>query len=101
MSFGGALPDTITERFNRFHEDNPQVANDLERMAREWFAAGNRRVSVQMLWEVLRWVKGAQGVKTEEPYRLNDNFRGRYARLLIARNPEWADRINTRELRTA
>lgn len=89
---------TLQAAFERFHEANPQVYAKLQELAVEWLA-NHRKVGVGMLWEVMRW---QLGVKTDGvPYRLNNDYRSRYARLLLAEHPEWEDRIETRVLRAA
>lgn len=90
---------TIAERFDAFHAANPWVADVLEQMTTARLAAGNRKVGVGMLFEVLRWQAGF--VTVGDDFRLNNNYRSRYARLLIDRHPEWADVFETRELRAA
>lgn len=89
---------TIAERFAAFHAANPWVADALERLARDWLAAGHPRVGVKALWEVLRWQYGRT---TGSPFKADNNFTSHYARLLIERHPEWADAIETRALRAA
>lgn len=91
---------SIEASFREFHSDNPHVADRLEDMAAVWFRAGHDVVGIGMLWEALRWVEGTQTL-SEDAYRLNNNFRSHYARLLLERHPEWAGRIKTRELRAA
>lgn len=88
----------LDARFDHFHAENPQVADQLETLAAQWLAAHDR-VGMKMLWEVLRWQTGlaATGAK---PYRLNNSFTSRYARVLIGRRPAWNGRILTRELRS-
>lgn len=89
---------TATERFEAFHRANPWVARELERLADELVAAGAARFGVKLLIERLRWdwTKATKGDK----WRLNNNHTSRYARLLIERRPDFADRIETRDLRT-
>jgi len=89
---------TIGERFTAFHEANLHVADALESLAATWLAH-HSRVGVKALFERLRWEAGIQTNATD--YRLNNNFTSHYARLLIDRNPTWADAINVRELRAA
>ena len=98
------LPDyepelTIAERFALFHAANPQVADLLEHLAREWFAAGHAKVGVKALAERARWESGLS--TSGSLWKINNSFVSHYARLLIERNPQWADRINLRELRAA
>ena len=90
---------TIEERFDAFHAANPQVADALEHYAEQWLAAGHRRVGVKALVERLRWESGVQ--THGDAYRINNSLVSHYARLLIARRPEWADAIETRTLRAA
>jgi len=94
---GGDAP-SLQEQFERFHQDNPRVYTVLEQLARRWLA-GHSQVGIGMLWEVMRWQLGVETNTTD--YRLNNNHRSRYARLLLAEHPEWAGRIKTRELRAA
>ena len=85
---------SLAERFAEFHAQNPHVADALERLAEQWLAAGNRKVGMKALVERLRW---ESGIRTEgSAYRLNNSWPAFYARLLIQRRPEWADRIETR-----
>ena len=80
---------TLAEKFAAFHAANPHVADALERLAEQWFAAGNAKCSTKLLMERARWEFGISG--TGDDYRLNNNWTAFYARLLIARRPEWAD----------
>jgi len=87
---------SIDERFRQFHEANPQVYRALREMALAQAAAGVRRISPKLLFEQLR----ARGVATatgDDPYRLNNIYTSRYARLLAA-EPGLADRIPLRKL---
>lgn len=87
---------SIGERFLLFHERNPHVADALEALAAAWLARHNR-VGMKALFERLRW---ESGIATDgDAYRLNNSYTALYARLLIRRRPEWADRIETRVLR--
>ena len=88
---------TLEERFEAFHAANPHVADALESLAAQWLSR-HRKVGVKSLGESLRW---ASGLQTDgDPYRINNSYLSRYARLLIERHPEWADSIETRSLAT-
>lgn len=90
---------SIQERFEAFHALNPWVLRHLEQLTANCVAKGFRRVGIGMLFELLRWRYGeaTQG----DAFRLNNNFRSRYVRLLIERHPEWARLFETRALRAA
>jgi hypothetical protein len=86
---------SLAERFERFHAANPAVADALEALADEWFAAGNTRCSTKFLLERARW---EWGIRTAgDSFRLNSNWTAFYARLLIERRPEWRDAFALRE----
>lgn len=90
---------TLQQRFEAFDAANPHVMVALESLARDWFNAGHSCLGISMLFETLRWQAGIQ--TRGDAYRLNNDFRSRYARRLIEANPEWTDRIKTRVLKAA
>lgn len=88
--------ETIHERFISFHALNPWVLFALEKLAADYLASGRTRLSIGMLTEVLRWHYGRATIGDE--FKLNNNFRSRYVRLMIGRHPEWASAFTLREL---
>lgn len=91
---------SIEARFRRFHSDNPHVLAELETLARSWFESGKTSVGIGFLCEILRWNLGLKTNSLDE-FKINNDFRAHYARMMIARNPEWEGRIRVRALRTA
>ena len=71
------------------------VRDALEALAAQWLSR-HAKVGVKSLGESLRWTSGLQ--VEGDPYRINNSYLSRYARLLIERHPEWADAIETRSL---
>ncbi|GAA2084390.1 hypothetical protein GCM10009759_03380 [Kitasatospora saccharophila] len=92
-------PPTIQERFEQFHDLNPWVLTDLERLAADCVEARFSKISIGMLFELVRYSYGRATLGGDD-FRLNNDFRSRYARLLIERHPEWALRIEVRALRS-
>lgn len=87
---------TIDERFAAFHAANPHVYDALESLALDLVRRGRRRIGIGMLFEVLRW----SAMRTDHAdYRLNNNHRSRYARMLADRNRDLAEVFELRELR--
>ena len=88
---------TIEARFAEFHHRNPHVYTSLRDLALAKAEQGARRISPKLLFEELR----AGGVATatgDDPYRLNNIYTSRYARLLAA-EPNLQGRIPTRSLK--
>lgn len=85
---------TIRERFDRFHERNPAVYDRLAELARTWAKSRAGRQSIAMLYEVLRW---EWGLSTQgDPFKLNNDYRAYYARLLMEREPDLRGVFETR-----
>ncbi|WP_316521101.1 hypothetical protein [Kitasatospora brasiliensis] len=91
---------TIQERFEQFHGANPWVLTELERLTAECIEARFATISLGMLFELVRYSYGRATLGSDGDFRLNNDFRSRYARLLIELHPEWAPRIEVRALRT-
>lgn len=97
LDFDGRA-DSIQRRFLAFHEANPHVYAAIVGYAREAKAAGARRVGMAAIFERLRWdhlieTGGSGG------FRLNDQHTSRYARLVMAQEPDLDGLFEIRELR--
>jgi hypothetical protein len=88
----------LDTKFSQFHADNPQVYAILLRLARQAKERGRRKIGIGMLFEVVRW---EMFLKTSDAdYKLNNNYRSRYARLIMQLNPELDGIFETRGLHT-
>ncbi|MFE2346141.1 hypothetical protein [Kitasatospora cineracea] len=96
---GTARQQTIQERFEQFHALNPWVLADLERLTADCLDSKFRRVSLGMLFELIRYSYGRATLGSDD-FALNNDYRSRYARLLIEQHPEWAPYFEVRALRT-
>lgn len=94
------FPVTIQERFERYHTKHPEVFNHLVRLAREVKSTGLKRCGISLLWERLRWFYWIE-CDASEKYRMNDNYRSRFVRLLIDKHPEFKGFFKLRRLRAS
>jgi hypothetical protein len=86
----------IYSRFSKYHADNPHVYTCLVQLAREFRSkANNQKMGIGMLYEVLRW-NYYTSVDTNEEYRLSNDFRACYARLIMDQEPDLQDAFNLR-----
>lgn len=78
---------TLSQRFERFHAENPRVYQELMLLAYEWKRrTGGRKLGMKSLYERVRW---ELALATSDPdFKLNNSFTPFYARLLMLRNPE-------------
>lgn len=89
---------TLDERFTAYHEANPQVYRELVSLAREVKAQG-QKAGIGMLWEVMRWRIFFQ-TKDPDGWKLNNDYRSRYARLMMEQEEDLAGFFDIRELRS-
>ena len=94
-----ALLPTIQARFQRFHLAHPEVYDGLLGLTRQAASVGRTRIGIAMLFEVMRWHWIIAGLPDEaEVFKLNNNYKSRYARLIMRRNPDLDGMFETRTL---
>ncbi|MDP9269309.1 MAG: hypothetical protein M3P27_13440 [Acidobacteriota bacterium] len=91
-------PRPIDVRFEQFNADHPEVYRLLVRFCRELKDAGRSHYSVDALFHRLRWYYHVEK-RAEEPFKLNDHYTSRYARLISAQETDLANFFETRRLR--
>lgn len=103
LEFTPLLPEpkdvSIYARFQKFHSNNQEVYNNLVRLARKFRSRSyniNRKMSVSMLFEVLRWNYFIEVDQGDEEFKLSNDFRAPYARLIMQQEPDLSDAFNTR-----
>ena len=87
--------DSIQTKFEEFHAKHPGVYEALVSLAYEAQDAGRKRVGMAQLFEVLRWQMMSW---TDGDYKLNNNFRSRYARLIMRQEETLSDMFEIRSL---
>ncbi len=81
-------------RFREYHAENPAIYAGLRRYALDAVRAGRTRLSINRLFERLRWDTEVEG--KGDPFKLNNTFRAHYARLLMDQEPALAGVFETR-----
>jgi hypothetical protein len=90
--------DSIQGRFEQFHKNNPHVYRNLVKLARAVRQQNpHAKIGIAALFEELRWQYAIQTTDTD--YRLNNNYRSRYARLIEEQEPDLKGIFETRRLR--
>lgn len=87
---------TLRAKFERFHEEHPDVYRQLVRLTREWMSVGHRKLGIATLFERLRWEWHVSGLADEDGYKLNNSYRAFYARKSMAENPDLDGIFETR-----
>ncbi len=77
---------TLSERFDAFHRANPAVYASLKQIALDLVRRGIKRSSIAFCFERLRWLYAIQ--TSGDVFKLNNNYKPYYARLLMESVPE-------------
>jgi hypothetical protein len=100
---------TTQERFELFHAANPHVYEMFIYFFKELLKRGHTRVSPNFIVDRIRWEMMVPTVATRgagwhvaggKPFKINDHFASRYARLVIQHYPAAAKVIELRKIRT-
>lgn len=93
--------ETAWERkFREFHAKNPQVYVALVRFAREAKARGRNKIGIELLINRVRWELFMNTRDDHSDFKINNNYKAYYARLIMEREPDMKTMFNTRELRS-
>lgn len=87
----------IAEAFRTFHRAHPEVYGLLVSLAREARRSGVDRYSIGALYEVARW---KMRIAKTGDFKLNNNYRSRYARLIMVQEPDLDGFFSVRDLKT-
>jgi hypothetical protein len=89
-------PLTPREEFEQFHRSHPDVYATLRSLAlRRVDRLGETQLSINMLFEVARWeVSLSTG---DSQFKLNNDHRAAYSRLLMLHEPRLAGLFSTRD----
>ncbi len=96
MPAANANGGSIYDAFVAFHCANPQVYQTLRRMALAMRRRGVKQFGIAALFEVLRYENALR--TSGEEFKLNNNYRSFYARLLMEQESELDGFFETRSL---
>ena len=87
--------DAIAKAFWRFHQENPEVFDELVRLAKQLLRVGRNRYGIKALFEIVRFHRAMQ--TTDPCFKLNNNYHALYARLIMNTVPELGGFFELRE----
>jgi hypothetical protein len=95
--FGGGKQESLLEReFQDFHTTHPEIYTRLVSLARDLKRRGHERAGIAMLYEVVRWQQFT--VNRDGDYKLNNNYRAYYARMMMEQETDLAGFFETRRV---
>ncbi len=90
----------IHDRFIDFHHHNPEVYQEIVKIARVMKGRGIHKMGIALIFERLRWLHFID-TRGSEGFKLSNDFRSEYARLIMQQEKDLAGFFEVRELRRA
>ncbi len=81
------LAEHVVEKFWIYHKENPHVFELFVKYAIQLRKTGRRHYSAQAIIERIRWHVEVETMGDE--FKMNNNYGGCYARLLVVTHPEF------------
>ena len=97
----GFVP-SLQESFEEFHAAHPEYYAEFVRLARVAMGRGYTRWSIKAICEIARWespLPRRDLGEDDPPFKLPNAYTSRYARLIMAREPDLATFFVTQRLR--
>ena len=89
----------IAERFQIFHRDNPHIYQRIVDIAFEMRQRGVKKMGIALIFERLRWLHFIEVNNTDGGFKLSNDYRAEFARLIMQQEPGLEDFFEIRELR--
>jgi hypothetical protein len=94
--FVGYDRDTI-KAFKEYHEKHPDIFEEFRKYSIEMRNTGRAHYGSQSILEKIRW--HVDMMYPDQHFKVNNNFSGMYARLMIQCYPEFKEFFRTRKVR--
>ena len=91
---------SLHDRFIAFHHHNPEVYQEIVKIARVMKGRGIYKMGIALIYERLRWLHFID-TRGSEGFKLSNDFRSEYARLIMQQEKDLAGFFEVRELRRA
>ena len=91
---------TLTQRFNQYHRDNPQVYELFKKFTFMAIRRGHNRLSAWMIANRIRWETSIETFSVEE-YKISNDYIALYARMFMHDYPEYNGFFRIKEMKRA
>lgn len=91
---------TLTDKFNQYHRDNPQVYELFKRFTFMAIKRGHNRLSAWMIANRIRWETSIETFSVDE-YKISNDYIALYARMFMQDHPQYNGFFKTKEMKRA
>jgi len=83
--------------FSNYDSEHPEIWELYKAIAFELIQSGRRKIGSKLIFEIIRW---HHFVKSNEPFKVSNNYTAHYARKFVNHFPQYAGLFNFKPLRT-
>lgn len=87
------------DKYKEWRKGNERVYRLFERFMAEALSSGNRRTSIWLVGNRVRWNMNIEQSEYQDEYKVNNNYLAYIVRYLIEDHPDWDSRIERRKVR--
>lgn len=91
---------TLTDKFNQYHKNNPQVYELFKRFTFMAIKRGHNRLSAWMIANRIRWETSIETFSVDE-YKISNDYIALYARMFMQDHPQYNGFFKTKEMKRA
>ena len=91
---------TLTDKFNQYHRDNPQVYELFKRFTFMAIKRGHNRLSAWMIANRIRWETSIETFSVDE-YKISNDYIALYARMFMQDHPQYDGFFKIKEMKRA
>lgn len=92
-------PHSVIEKFRTYHLSHPKVFILFKQYANEMIKSGREHYSAEIIINQIRWHHDIQS-KGADVFKISNDFKPLYARLLVFKYPEFKDFFQFRQVRS-
>lgn len=90
------VPSDTAKQFLDWHQQNPQVWAEFEKLALRLIQAGRKKFGAKAIVEVVRFNRT---IATKTDFKINNNYAPYYARIFVIKYPLHSDFFEQREIK--
>jgi len=92
----------LERQFLKFHQENPEVYDLIVKFTREWLRqTGKHKLGIARVYERIRWEVDLVTFRGKSTFKLPNNHRAFYARLIMHQEPDLANVFTVKRQRTS
>jgi hypothetical protein len=97
MEEADEIAPSLKQKWWKWHKENPHVYRLFEHFTRQAIGKGHRNLSAWLIVNRIRWETSIE--TTGDDFKISNDYVALYARLFMAKNPEYEGFFRTKRMK--